>query len=85
MFIIFNFFIYTETRCPHAQEPEIPVDEVEDGGAYGDGSDVGPGKMPHNGHVHHAQQRYGDVGDDVGQCQPQDASIHLVGCCMRRS
>ena len=65
-----------EAAGAHAQESEVPVDEVEYLCADGYGAYVVARQMSHNGHVHHAEQRHGDVGHYVGQRQPQYAPIH---------
>ena len=68
-----------EAGGAHAEEAEVPIDEVEDGGADGDGPDVGGGEVAHDGHVDHAEQGHGDVGDDVGQGQAEDALVQGSG------
>ena len=56
----------SEAAGAHAEEPEVPVDEVEYLGSDGNSSQVVGTEMPDDGHINHAQKRHGDVGDDVG-------------------
>ena len=54
----------------HAQEGAVPVDHRKDGRADGEGGDVGVvADAPGDRGVGHAQQRDGDVRDDVRQRQ----------------
>ncbi len=62
---------------PH--EAEDGVHHAEDGAAETDGTDIRNGiQMPHQHHVHQAQQRHGDVADDVRDRQLQDTMIQLI-------
>ena len=65
-----------EATGAHPQESEVPIDEVEDLGADGDGANMVAREVPHNGHIHHSEQRHGDIGHDVWQRQPQNSSVH---------
>ena len=55
-----------EPAGAHAEEPEVPIDEVEYLGSDGNSSQVVGTEMPDDGHINHAQKGHGDVGDDVG-------------------
>jgi len=60
----------------HAQEGAVPVDHRKDGRADGEGGDVGVvADAPGDRGVGHAQQRDGDVRDDVRQRQTQDLAV----------
>ena len=67
-----------EAAGAHAQEAEVPVYEVEYLGAYGYGANMVAREVAHDGHIHHAEERHGDVGHYVGQSEAQDASVHRM-------
>ena len=66
-----------EAAGAHAQETEVPVYEVEYLCANGNGADVIGAESAYDSQIHHTQQGYGDVGDDVGQGKTQNALVHL--------
>ena len=68
-----------EARGARPHEAEHRVHHAEDGAAQSDGSDVGHAVlMPHQHHVHEAEQRHGDVADDVRDGQLQDGTVEGV-------
>ena len=57
---------------------EVPVEEIEDRPTDGDTADKGIVTQPaDDGQVDHPQQRDRDVGDDIGNRQSENFSIHL--------
>ena len=59
------------------QESEIPVQQVEEHGAYGDcayGSHVA--ESARHTYVHHSHQRDRDVGKNTWYCKMQDSAVH---------
>ena len=67
-----------ESACAHAKETEVPVDEVENLRAYGDGADMQLAEVANNSGIDQAQQGYGDIGNDVRQSQLQDFLVHVA-------
>ena len=64
----------------HAQEAEIPIEEVEEHGADGYAADgVRVGDMPHDSSIHQPDKRDGDVRQDAGNRQSQNlfVGVHL--------
>ena len=64
-------------RCAHAQEPEIPIHQVEHHRAHSHSTDKDLiAQVPRDGGIHQAQQRHGDVGYNRRQRNPQYLPIH---------
>ena len=66
-----------EPAGSHAQEGEIPVDEVEDGHADGHRADqrIDP-QVTDDGHIDHAHQRHGNVRNNIGNRQCENLPVH---------
>ena len=66
-----------KTAGAHPQETEVPVDHVKDIGTQSDGTNKDRRSQPSgNCHVNHPQQGYGDIGNDIWECQSEDLPIH---------
>jgi hypothetical protein len=73
-----------ETACAAAQEPEIPVQHVEEHRADGDAADEGGGaevaggaQVPGHGDVDHAHQGHGDVREDARNGEAEDVPVEV--------
>jgi hypothetical protein len=72
-----------EPRGAHAQEAEVPIQQVEHHGAHRHGPDIERAaagvEVAGNGGVEQSQQRYGDVGHNGGQGDAPYFAIQALG------